>query len=415
MSDYIRVNLDDDENKREYGLYGGKGNVNDNIENSLIAKDIPKNPSPDKKFIPGCRAWDFPDWYKEKIKKVEDMLLDGKLKDYVTYKGKRMLRGQAIYYSVLPDELFGKIPFPLNKKNFKKMVSMVSDVIKDDRDFMFYYSLLGDMSNTIATKVGVSWTADSLKIPDNIRKERDELIASLKDGKINAMEFEKELATLGDKMLKQMEKDGVVATSFATGGAAGSVRDFQHINISVGLALNSNQDVIDVITPSLIEGVSPKNFFNSSSEGIISQFRKAVLTAVPGELISRFRHITAGVHISKKHDCGSKQGLTLDWKEDYTDKMYGRYLMDGTNMKSKPKLEEGKKYTFRDPLYCRAEDGLCRVCVGDFFADRGVEDNLLLSSNAKAEYMTNKTLKAAHTGNSLSKKKVELKKYFDEL
>jgi DNA-directed RNA polymerase subunit beta' len=194
--------------------------------------------------------------------------------------------------------------------------------------------------------------------------------------------------------------------------AKGDENDLRKLLIAIGLSINAKGKINDVIARSGAEGLTPTQFFNYTSQAIVSQYKKSRETAAPGYLIRQLNTIMAGVRLSKTKDCGTKGRLSVKiLNKDMLLSMKGKLSDDGVLGPERTELI-GKTIKLRSSLYCKSKDGICHNCYNpDFIEKMNLHTNAgigLLSSTAQASMLTNMTLKAAHTGLSLDKTTVDL-------
>jgi DNA-directed RNA polymerase subunit beta' len=199
-------------------------------------------------------------------------------------------------------------------------------------------------------------------------------------------------------------------------GAKGSADDLRKLLIAIGLSINAKGEINDVIDRSGSEGLDPTQFFNYTSQAIVSQYKKSSETAIPGYLIRQLNTIASGVVLSSETDCGSNQFLKMKiLDKKMLRSLSGKMIKAGSGLRELSEKETdmiGRSVQMRSPLYCKAQDGICATCYNPSFVDKmNLENNAgigLLASTSLATFLTNLTLKAAHTGLSLDREEANI-------
>ncbi len=363
-------------------------------------------------------AFAEPDWVVETYQKFER-----KIKESYKERGNidRPLVKKAIHEILLDSRV--KPIYPLDSGNMKKLVSDMFDIFDND-EFQYRYYFIYRAGFLLSTFVAESFTPEALMLPEKFKAPKAKIIKEYKQMLEDAEnENEKQAAIiwvdkafsdLGNDVLQFFRDNDYPLSNFLDSGAKGKPDDLRKMLVATGLSINSKGEINDVIERSGSEGLTPTQFFNYSSQAIVSQYQKSHETAKPGYLIRQLNTITSGVQLSKLTDCGTKRFLSIKiLNKDMLNAFDGKLRKSGSSLVAISKSSKeliGKTVQVRSPLYCIAEDGICVNCYNPKFVDlMNLKETAgigLLASTAQAELLTNLTLKAAHTGLSLSKESI---------
>ena len=379
----------------------------------------------DTTTIPGViipEAFKEPSWVPETFKKFTDTFReDFKKNSSINSNLVRKLIKEVIFDDRLT------IPFPLNKGNVGRTLEEAYQKF-DTEEFQWRYYLFYRVGFFLSTFTGTSFTPESLELPAKFVPKKKEIIdeyhkrledAKDPNSKDKAIHWvDTALKKLATEVLEYFRdhRDIYPVVDLLDSGAKGSEDDLRKLLIAIGLSINAKNEVNNVIDRSGSEGLTPTQFFNYSSQSIVTQYKKSSETAIPGYLIRSLNTITSGVRLSKTRDCGTKQYLRVKIQgKEMLKSMQGKLYLDGSSLSEiGPKDTDliGTNIKLRSPLYCKAEDGICATCYNPWFVDKmNLESNAgvgLLASTSLATHLTNLTLKGSHAGLSLSKKEVDL-------
>ncbi len=364
-------------------------------------------------------AFKEPSWVQE----TYDRFINKIKEDYRQSNSLNTALVRKLFKDVLLDGRIS-VSFPLNKKNVTKLMQ---DMYKkfDSEEFQWRYYLVYRVGFTLSTFTSISFTPESLELPGKFKPMKKKIIddyhIKLEEAKSEA---DRERANIWvDKAFKKLttevlayfreHRDKYPVIDLLDSGAKGSDDDFRKLLVAIGLSINARGEINDVIDRSGAEGLSPTQFFNYTSQAIVSQYRKSSETAIPGYLIRQLNTMASGVVLSKLIDCKSNQYLkvrVLD--KNMLVALEGKIMKGGKEIKSDDTDLISKDVEIRSALYCKEQDGICHVCYNPGFIDRmKLMDNAgigLLASSSLAVTLTNMTLKAAHTGLSLDRAEVDL-------
>jgi len=375
----------------------------------------------DTTTLPGViipEAFKQPDWVEETFAKFQKEVK----RNYDTSGNINTSLIRKLFKEIILDNKISP-PYPLNKKNVSILLDKMYNVFTDE-EFQWRYMLVYKVGFFLSTYTASSFTPESLVLPKEFRIKRQKIIDEYQTKVDEAnTENQKEAAILWvDNQFKKLTKevleyfrehkdDYPIIDSFDS-GAKGSPDDLRKLLVAIGLSINAKGEINDVIPRSGAEGLTPTQFFNYTSQAIVSQYKKSRETAAPGYLIRQLNTIMAGVKLSKTIDCKTSGRLGVKiLNKDMLVSMKGKVSDQGIIGPDRTELI-GKTIKLRSPLYCKTRDGICHTCYNPDFIERmNLTENAgigLLSSTAQANMLTAMTLKAAHTGLSLDKTEVDL-------
>jgi len=336
--------------------------------------------------------------------------------DKVKVRNKQLPLGVALVYNIVAEVGFSYDEFknflPLTKKNLAKFLSALYKKSKDGIKNIWIQWMLQFIGFQYGTKYAASYRASDFVVPDDIIAKKNKLVDDLNKGKIDAVEFDEKIKELAKELIDRYSKeDRSISDLIHSGGAKNEISNIQRMLLARGLSINSKGEVNKVVTTSLAEGHKPDEYVAGASEAITSQYHKSRSTAKPGYLVRSLNELLSQIHISEIEDCGSKKCLEIDVKNELIAKsLTDRYDCNGKLITSPPRV--GTKIKVRSPLYCKAEDGICRKCLGEIFFKKGYKpgDPLIIVSTSIADALTASALKSAHTGTKLNLQKVDFRK-----
>ncbi len=364
------------------------------------------------------KVFEEPDWVVEDYDRFERLIKE----DYAKRKTIDRALVKKLIYEILLDGRIKPI-FPLKKPNVGKLVERMYEIF-DNEEFQYRYYFIYRAGFFLSTYVAESFTPEALVLPDQFKPKKAKIIAEYKERKDaakNEMEDTKAIkwvndafSDLTDEVLQYFRDNDYPISKFLDSQSKGSPDDLRKMLVATGLSINAKGEINDVIERSGSEGLTPTQFFNYSSQAIVSQYQKSHETAKPGYLIRQLNTIGAGVSLSKLTDCGTTGFLSIKiMNADMLVAFEGKMRKTGNSLTEITKDDKGLIGTtvkVRSPLYCKAEDGICVTCYNPKFVEtmqlKETAGIGLLASTAQAELLTNLTLKAAHTGLSIDKEEV---------
>ena len=376
-------------------------------------------------IIPEVFSW--PQWFKDTQSKFEEEVKksfqkEGKInsKDIRFFLEKYIL--DANTYNIKPK-------YPLNSKNVKDLISQMYEAYPDEV-FLWRYALLYEAAFFLSIFKPGSFQPEALILPKEFQIKKKAIEAKyhemLGDGKDTKKKdkaivwVNKAMDSLAKEVIDYFRKNDIKIADFVDSGAKGSVGDIRKLLLAVGLSITANGQINDVILNSHTEGLTPTQFFNYSSQGIVSQYSKSHSTAIPGYIVRKVYTALESVTLSAQKDCGTRRKFKFYIpNQDVLDHLKWRSYTTSENDNNLKEIDPEDKdllkttIYLRSPLYCQAKDGICPTCFGKKFAnilELHPGENLGMKVvSSFSESLVNSALKAAHKGLDLDLEVVDLK------
>ncbi len=363
-------------------------------------------------------AFKQPDWVHKTMENFKKIIRE----DFIKNKTVNTSLVRKLFKEYILDNKLS-VAYPLNKQNVNKLLQKLYDVFGDE-EFQWRYMLIYQVGFFLSTLTSTSFTPDTLVLPNEFMRKRSKIIEEFKQKmEETKTDQEKEKVIIWvDKAFKKLTSDVLeyfrahredypIVDSIDS-GAKGGEDDLRKLLVAIGLSINAKGEINDVIDRSHAEALTPTQFFNYTSQAIVSQYKKSRETAAPGYLIRQLNTVMVGVVLSKIYDCKTAGRLNVKvLNKDMLKSLEGKLYQGGEIQASDTSLI-GTQIKIRSSLYCKAPDGICSSCYNPSFIERmNLQQNAgigLLASSSQAGLLTNMTLKAAHTGLSLDKADVDL-------
>jgi len=361
-----------------------------------------------------------PRWYDETGAKFKKLIIED-------YKKNGMKLNNTLVKKLLVQVLLNqgsmKIKYPLDKKNITLLMDQMYRLFPDD-EFLWRYQLVYEAGFFLSTLVPSSFSPEALTLPEQFKKKREGIIIKFKIAeKINRdkaiIQANKDLDKLTEEVAQYFRDNDVKVIDLIDSGSKGGMADIRKLLVATGLSINSKGVINDIILNSHTDGLEQTQFFNYSSQGIVSLYAKSTETAIPGYLIRKLYTMMEPINLSAQADCGTKDYFHfVVQNEDMSKRLVGRIYKGTLGFEQITEDDHkdlvGKTILLRSPLYCKAKDGICKTC----FNERYVEELGLVPKDklglkvvgSIAGTLTDLTLKASHTGLSLNQEEVDIRK-----
>ncbi len=361
-----------------------------------------------------------PGWYEKTKKEFRERVIEN-------YKKNGMKLDNTFVKKMLVQVLLNqnslKIKYPLDKKNITLLMDQMYQLFPDD-EFLWRYQLVYEAGFFLSTLVPSSFSPEALTLPEQFKKKRQEIIVKFKvQEKINRdkaiIQANKDLDKLTQEVAQYFRDNDIKVIDLIDSGSKGGMADIRKLLVATGLSINSKGVINDIILNSHTDGLEQTQFFNYSSQGIVSLYAKSTETAIPGYLIRKLYTMMEPINMSANVDCGSKEYFHfIVQNDDMAKRLVGRIYKDGNSFEQVQEDDYkdlvGKTILLRSPLYCKAKDGVCKTCFNPkYVEDLGLvpKDKLGLKVvGSIAGTLTDLTLKASHTGLSLNQAEVDIRK-----
>ncbi|MFH1956468.1 MAG: DNA-directed RNA polymerase subunit beta', partial [Patescibacteria group bacterium] len=339
--------------------------------------------------------------------------------------------GRLLFNSVLPRDF----PYINSEVNKKYLTSIVSDVIE-----IYGADSAPDILDKIkkfgfeyATKSGMSWGIDDLKIPENkgeiikeAKKKHSEIDKQFKGGLITdserydrVIEIWQDAKNKVEEMVPQaLDQEGPVFTMVSS-SARGNWGQVGQMSGMKGLMVNPAGRIIEFpVVPSYKEGLSVLEYFITTHGARKGEADTALKTAKAGYLTRRLVDVAHDVIVSEE-DCGEQKGILISRKEleSYGKKLSirirSRVLAADTpgfkkghllSEKDAKKIDESgiEEVHIFSPLSCKSTRGICQKCYGYDLGSKTMiklgEAVGIIAAQSIGEPGTQLTMRTFHTG-----------------
>jgi hypothetical protein len=276
---------------------------------------------------------------------------------------------------------------------YKEGVLYVRDLIRFINGIRYLESL---------TKVFLPGTSDiTITEPTGIAEFKRELMNSKKyKGNLTnpriLQEFEEELIAFDRKYIEQDESG-----KYFMGDAKSRtvVRKALYLSQGYEEGFKPSRGKVEPVLNSLTEGNSVDSFVAVSNISRSNTANRAIATAKGGYLAKTLSRATSSVKVVSD-DCGTKLGVVLLASNTNRNKITNRYLVmsKGDDILITNEIYDtllGKKIVVRSPMFCKAENGYCRKCLGKKITDN--EEAINLQGMQLGNAIQSVTMAAAHT------------------
>jgi DNA-directed RNA polymerase subunit beta' len=344
--------------------------------------------------------------------------------------------GRVIFNTILPQELGFK-----NKEMTQKELKAITEEIISHLGAEKAPEILDKIKALgfrYATKSGVSWGMDDLKIPE----EKNKIVAeALKEVEQIRKQYQDGLLTRAERRVKIIETWSRVKNKISelvpktldffgpmhmifVSGSRGTWGSAAQMAGMRGLVVNPALETIELpIISSLKEGFNVLEYFISTHGGRKGLADTALKTAHAGYLTRRLVDVAQDV-IVREEDCGDKQGIIIyqrdleDMGISFASQITGRVALEEVSSRnkiivkrneliSKTKAKEVEalgidKIRVRSVITCKTKFGVCQQCYGyDLGRNRLInlgEAVGIVTAQAIGEPGTQLTLRTFHTG-----------------
>ncbi len=344
--------------------------------------------------------------------------------------------GRLIFNQCLPQE----ISFVNKTLDKRTLLSLISEIIEKCgvKKAALILDRIKEIGFEYATKSGISWGMDDLKVPI----EKKELLAEAEievetihrqylDGLLTREERRARIIEVWfgtiDKISKLMvnylDQDGPVDTMISS-GARGSWGQISQMMGMKGLVINPAGEIIELpIKSSFKEGFNVLEFFIATHGARKGTADTALRTSTAGYLTRRLVDVAQDI-VVREDDCQTKDGIYI-YKEDGLE--IGRSLASGIvgrvsleeviagdnvlvkkgvliDKQTAKKIDEAgvQKIKVRSVIACQSRQGVCQMCYGYDLGNNQLvkmgEAVGIVTAQAIGEPGTQLTMRTFHTG-----------------
>ncbi|MBI4919709.1 DNA-directed RNA polymerase subunit beta' [Candidatus Azambacteria bacterium] len=365
--------------------------------------------------------------------------LQAKIKVRVSKNGSKLLEtsvGRVFLNQVLPAD-FEFINKDLKAKDVKNLIGQIfvaygidetAKILDEIKKVGFEY----------ATKSGISWGMDDVKIPegkqpiiDEAKKQIEEIDNYYDRGLLTSEEKRDRVIEIWKGATDKIEK--LVPPSLDPNGsvfaivdskARGSLKQIAQVVGLKGLVQNPSGDIIDMpIISSFKEGFNVLEYFISTHGARKGSADTALRTASAGYLTRRLVDVSQDVVVSEV-DCGESDGYVIAKKDseefglNLGSRIFGRTLAKDVKTGEKIIAKAGEivsrnvcelideekisEVAVRSPITCKAKFGICQKCYGyDLGSNQPIKIGSavgIVAAQAIGEPGTQLTMRTFHTG-----------------
>lgn len=308
--------------------------------------------------------------------------------------------GRILINKILPEDY----PFINERLNKKLLKNIIATILRASgvEEVSELVDKIKDLGYKYATKSGISWGMNDIKVPGNKEihiKEAEERVHEVGEqyntGLLTDEERKAQVIQIWngcrDKIAAEVEKDINIkgpVYAMVNSGARGTMAVLVQLMGMRGLMANPAGDIIELpVRDSFKEGLSVLEYFISSHGARKGMTDTALRTATAGYLTRRLIDVSQDVIVTQE-DCKTKKGTVLyraDTDEiggDYANRVEGRVaLNDIINPKTKELIvPSGEVITrksaevidksgitevaIRSMVYCSTRRGVCQKCYG---------------------------------------------------
>src|SRR3989338_6808921 len=290
-----------------------------------------------------------------------------------------------------------------------------------------------------ATRSGLSWGIDDLKIPEakpEIIKEAEgrvrQIVEQYQRGLLTERERYEKIVEIWQKVVEDITKlvpsslhpEGSISTMVES-RARGTWTQIRQMAGMKGLVVNPAGKIIELpVLSSYKEGLNVLEYFISTHGARKGTADTALRTAVAGYLTRRLVDVAQDIVVSGL-DCKTKEGLEITFKESEEinkslgRRSFGRVIFEdvkdegGNVLIPKGQVVEREeariindrkieRIVVRSPLTCRSLNGVCQACYGyDLGNNRLIEPGEaigIIAAQSIGEPGTQLTMRTFHTG-----------------
>jgi len=322
--------------------------------------------------------------------------------NYVEFKGKKISYGRYIFNKALPED-YELIDEPVDGKVLKNIINDIS-LKYDSNTVLRTINNIKDLGFHYSTAEGYS-----LGLNDFSNHGFKKHVKELKDGEIKENMKKMNNPEIQEKLKK------LPFSIFIESGARGSWDQAKQLVLCKGhIADSKNQIRPRIIKSSLVEGLSKKDFFESSWGTRKALMNTATSTGLAGYLTRQLIYSTVNIELDYNPcDCGTKDHLKVYIPEDDTgEKLIKSFLWrnvlakDGNYILITTKNYKefiGKTLYIRSPIYCKNKK-VCTTCYGNLYKLLHSDQIGIVASQAISERITQLVLRVFHLSGIASQK-----------
>jgi hypothetical protein len=319
--------------------------------------------------------------------------------------------GLYFFNKLVTDKFFkdvtGYINVPITGGNIKKMYSLISQALFNDKvtweEFYFLIDMLEWLAGgDLAELLNISLTNRLYILPPEIKARREELFKKyakeIEAGDVYVGSLiETELVGMARKYLEKFPE----WDNFASDAKLNFDNNYKTVMIMKGPILDTGTNSWKIATSNYDDGIKKEEYPLFADSAVSGTYARAIGVAQGGYQVKKFIASLQDVETADLgSDCGTTEYLEtiLDpfFKETYLD----MYIIEGTKLVqlTSENITKylGKPIKLRSPMFCKyPSPRLCNKCVGEHPYKMNLK-TIGLASTKIGSTLMNKRLKAFH-------------------
>lgn len=319
------------------------------------------------------------------------------------WNGDETTYGRIIFYKKFLEKYkFDFMNESINKSKVKKLLSKIKEMYNDTE---VYSNALDDLKNIgkyYSTIINQSFPIDEFELPQKFKREIEQM------NKIDDLEeYQKKFNEIRQKIHAYYHEQDTDTFQLVDSGSQKGWTQPDSLLISKGIISDTHGKPF-ITKNSLSNGLRSDEYFLQSAAaryGIISRTRT---TATTGYLARQLAYAMSSQTLSDIDDCKTDKLFKVDIDSSNYKKFIGRYFSEDGGVTLHEFTEDiqkdyfGKPVEFRSPIYCKAEDGICKTCFGKL-SDKLKSKNIgIVAQSVFGEFLTQNIMKVFHTGGKTS-------------
>lgn len=311
-------------------------------------------------------------------------------------------------YLIEPDfkQYLGYINFPINKKGFGKIESIMADVVLEDDSgtiverYMTYLDRLCWLAFTFHTEICASKTLKSCKPLPKVQAAKKKMLKERKQAidEKNLPEIVKMSEDL-IKIAKEELKDDPSIELYDSGARGAFDNAYRQAQVMKGPIYNASQGEWHIMTNSLYEGATKEDIPSMANAIVSGVYPKSIGTGECGYLTKQLMAaFQSNVLDEPGTDCKTKLPVKVTLTDSNKTFYYYHYIVEGDKfVRFDPKTESkyiGKTVQMRLPGTCIGNK-LCARCAGDRYYLMGIR-TIGLTNGRLSNSMLRGRMKQAH-------------------
>lgn len=322
-------------------------------------------------------------------------------------KIKRLSLGRIWINCIFPDD-FELIDTVVDEKALSLLIKKLINTYEDSLIITNTISKLNEESFKLGTIIPISFDIKSLILPDFIIKKKKELLV---DG-LTPDEFNKRVVALGTEYLEYLKENDSGVYNIIKSGSKGNEGLFGSLMIAKGSTMDIEGDISKPILHSYNEGFDLEEYYRCAAEARYTQYMKSVASQEPGYMSRRIVFSLSNI-ILDNNDCKTKKYLKLKITKTMIPRIIGRYMVNDDGdlelIENSEKLLN-KSILLRSPIYCKSQDGVCKICFGQLAERANAKYIGILSSGVFNDAGVNSAMKLRHSSSFVNTTKVDFVK-----